>query len=227
MCNNPDTLMIFAAGFGTRMGALTRNRPKPLIEVCGKPLLDHALDQANAAGLETIVANAHYHADQIVSHLAPKGIAVSMEIDAPLDTGGGLKRALPLLGHQPVFTLNSDAVWTGENPLIELVNAWDPGRMDALLLLIEKNQARGHTSTGDFMVNPNGHLTRGPGHVYSGAQIIKTDRLRDRAEDVFSLNVIWDEMLVEQSLFGIIHHGAWCDVGHPGGIQEAETLLAG
>ncbi len=227
MRNNPDTLMIFAAGFGTRMGTLTRNRPKPLIEVCGKPLLDHALDQANAAGLETIVANAHYHSDQIVSHLAPKGIAVSVEIDAPLDTGGGLKRALPLLGHQPVFTLNSDAVWTGENPLTELVNAWDPSRMDALLLLIEKDQAQGHTGTGDFMVNSNGQLMRGPGHVYSGAQIIKTDRLRDRAEDVFSLNVIWNEMLVEQSLFGIIHHGAWCDVGHPGGIQEAETLLAG
>lgn len=218
--------MIFAAGLGTRMGALTATRPKPLLDVAGKPLIDHALDEAFSFGLDTIVANLHYLPDQLEQHLASKGVIPSHEPDL-LDTGGGLRKALPLLGEGPVFTLNSDAVWTGANPLTELAAAWDPDRMDALLLLIPRETATGHSGPGDFIPGADGRLARGPGLVYSGAQIIKTEGLNDIEDEVFSLNLLWNRMLEAGRLFGISHAGGWCDVGHPGGIAAAEALLAG
>lgn len=225
MRNDPNSLLIFAAGFGTRMGALTATRPKPLVEVAGKPLIDHALDIANFAGIDSIVANLHYLPEQLAAHLAPKGIKLSLETEI-LETGGGLRRALPLLGEGPVFTMNSDAVWTGANPLDELRTVWDPERMDALLLLIPQDAATGHSGAGDFIPAPNGQLARGPGLVYSGAQIIRTEALRDVEQEVFSLNLLWNRMLEDGRLFGTVHTGGWCDVGHPGGINEAEALLA-
>ncbi|MEZ5686732.1 MAG: NTP transferase domain-containing protein, partial [Paracoccaceae bacterium] len=136
MRHTPDALMLFAAGFGTRMGALTRHRPKPLIEVAGRPLLDHALDLARGAGVTRIVANTHYLGDQVRHHLAGTGVEISDETEEILETGGGLRKALPLLGAGPVFTLNTDAVWTGENVITRLSQLWDPARMDALLALI-------------------------------------------------------------------------------------------
>ncbi|PTW50559.1 nucleotidyltransferase family protein [Rhodovulum kholense] len=224
----PTALMLFAAGFGTRMRPLTDDRPKPLIEVAGRPLIDHALALAEGAGLNRIVVNAHYRAGQIESHLAGRhGIAVLREDPQILDTGGGLRHALPLLGEGPVFTLNSDAVWTGPNPLATLAAAWDPARMDGLLLLIPRGRATGHAGTGDFLTDADGRLTRGPGAVYSGAQILRTDGLAEIPEPVFSLNRLWDRMLAEGRLFGVLHPGGWCDVGHPDGIAEAEALLAG
>ena len=132
----PDALMLFAAGFGTRMGALTADRPKPLVEVAGKPLIDHALDLAEGVGPLRRVANAHYRADQLAAHLDGRDVALSREEPEILDTGGGLRAALPLLGPDPVFALNTDAVWSGPNPLRLLAEAWDPERMDALLLCV-------------------------------------------------------------------------------------------
>ncbi len=219
--------MLFAAGLGTRMGTLTQTRPKPLIEVAGKPLIDHALDLANSAGIETIVANIHHLPDQLATHLTPKGVALSHEKPQLLETGGGLRQALPLLGPDPVFTLNSDAVWTGANPLEELAAEWDPDRMDALLLLVPRDRATGYTRAGDFWRDDHGRLTRGAGLVYCGAQIVKTDALQQIDAEVFSLNLIWDRMLAEGRLFGALHHGGWGDVGHPDGITAAEALLAG
>lgn len=219
--------MLFAAGHGTRMGALTAERPKPLIEVAGKPLIDHALEIVDLAGIETVVANLHYLPDQLAAHLAPRGVRLSLETDRRLETGGGLKRALPLLGPDPVFTLNSDAVWTGPNPLDELAQAWDPDRMDALLLLVPRPFATGHTGPGDFLIAEDGRLARGPGLVYSGAQIINTGALDEMEDEVFSLNLLWDRYLAAGRLYGAIQTGGWCDVGHPGGIAEAEALLAG
>ena len=222
--------MIFAAGFGTRMGALTRDRPKPLIEVAGRPLLDHALAQAEGRA-SRIVVNAHYHADQIAAHLAGwPGVQLSHETPEILDTGGGLRRALPMLGAGPVWTLNSDAVWTGANPLDQLAAAWDPARMDALLLLVPGAAARGHKGRGDFLMAPDGRLARkgdtgGPVLIYSGAQIIRTGRLADIPETVFSLNRIWDRMLEAGRIFGAIHRGGWADVGAPEGIAAAEAML--
>lgn len=218
----PDTVMIFAAGFGTRMGALTATTPKPLIPVAGRPLIDHALGLTN--GLR-VVANTHYLPEQMRAYLSPKGVTLSHEPQI-LETGGGLRAALPLLGDGPVFTLNSDAVWTGPNPLTALAAAWDPARMDALLMLIPRDHACGHTGQGDFLPDANGRLSRGPGLIYSGAQIVKTELLHEIEDEVFSLNLLWNQMIAAGRLYGIAHAGSWCDVGRPEGIAAAEAMLA-
>lgn len=228
MRNLPDSVMLFAAGFGTRMGALTRCRPKPLIEVAGRPLLDHALDVATTAGVARKVVNTHYLGAQIERHLAGRAdVAISHEAPQILETGGGLRQALPLLGGSPVFTLNTDVVWTGANPLDELRTAWDPTRMDALLLLVDPEAARGHAGKGDFLVRDDGKLRRGAGAIYGGAQIICTRGLPEVRDPAFSLNLVWDRMLARGRLFGCLHRGGWCDVGRPEGIGIAEAMLAG
>ncbi|MES2433182.1 MAG: nucleotidyltransferase family protein [Pseudomonadota bacterium] len=223
----PLPLMLFAAGFGTRMGALTANRPKPLIEVAGKPLIDHALALAETAGITKIVVNLHYLGDQIATHLQNHDILLSWERDQILETGGGLKAALPLLGDDPVLTLNTDAVWSGQNPLTQLLTAWDPAKMDALLLLLPAENALGHSGSGDFHLDPNGHISRANGHkapIYLGAQILKTQYLSAITEPVFSLNRLWDIAIANNRAFGLIHQGGWCDVGRPEGIALAESL---
>ncbi len=212
--------MVFAAGFGTRMGALTRDRPKPLVEVAGRPLVDHALDLARAVGIGRVVANAHYLADQVETHLAPRGVAVSREAPEILDTGGGLRQALPLLGAGPVFTINPDAIWTGTNPFEQLLDAWDPGRMDALLLLSEVEGR-----AGDFALE-HGRLRRGGPCTYLGAQIIDPAVLHEIPGPIFSLNAAWDLIAARGRLFGALHRGGWCDVGTPEGIVAAERMLA-
>lgn len=225
MTGAPRSAMIFAAGFGTRMGALTRTRPKPMIEVSGRPLIDHTLDLARDAGIGTIVANLHYLAPVLAAHLGPQGVEISDESGEILETGGGLKAALPLLGPDPVVTMNSDAIWAGPNPVRLLQQAWDPARMDALLMCVPVAQAQGHSGQGDFIANDQGQLSRGPGLVYGGIQIVKTDGLAGIAERVFSLNLLWDRMHGDGRLFGLAYPGRWCDVGHPEGIALAESLI--
>ena len=220
----PDAVMLFAAGFGTRMGALTRDRPKPLIEVAGRPLIDHALALAEAEAPRRVV-NTHYRADQLAAHLAERDVAISDEQPEILDTGGGLKRALPLLDADPVFTLNTDAVWRGPNPLAVLRAAWREG-MEALLLLLPPERAAGHAGRGDFLRAPDGRLWRGPGLVHTGAQILRTGPVADWPEEAFSLNPVWDAMAARGGLHGVIYDGAWCDVGRPEGIALAEGMLA-
>lgn len=223
----PLPLMLFAAGFGTRMGALTLRQPKPLIKVAGKALIDHALDLADAAGIEDIVVNLHYLGDQIVDHLKERKIALSWERDQILETGGGLKAALPMLGSGPVLTLNTDAVWTGENPISQLVAAWEPAKMDALLLLAPAEMAFGHGGKGDFLLAQDGRIERANGVVapiYLGAQILKTKALNGIIEPVFSLNRLWDIAIENDRAYGIIHNGGWCDVGRPEGIALAEEM---
>lgn len=217
----PDSVMIFAAGLGTRMGALTRDRPKPLIPVAGRALVDHALDLT--AGLRRVV-NLHYRADMLRAHLAGRDVAFSDESALLLETGGGLKQALPLLS-DPVFTLNSDAVWTGANPLAALAAAWRPARMEALLLLLPPAAATGYRGAGDFVIE-DGRLRRGPGLVYAGAQIIRTGPVAAVPDAVFSLNRVWDGMIARGTLYGLVHSGGWCDVGRPECIPLAEHLLA-
>lgn len=220
--------MLFAAGFGTRMRALTVNRPKPLIPVAGRTLLDHALAQADGAGVQRRVVNAHYHADQIVGHLAGTDVAVSVE-DPILDTGGGLRAALPLLGDGPVMTLNTDAVWTGANPLSQLLQAWDGAKMDALLLLLPADRARSQTGRSDFVMDDHGRIdwARGrAGHLYLGAQILNPAVLTDYPDGAFSLLEPWKRLIERGRAYGLVHQGDWCDVGHPEGIIEAEAMLA-
>lgn len=218
-------VMLFAAGFGTRMRALTQDRPKPLVEVAGKALIDHALDLATAAAPGRIVANLHYKAEMLEAHLRPHGVAISRETPEILDTGGGLRAALPLLGADPVFTMNTDAIWVGPNPLDLLRENWDPERMDALLMWAPVSRAVGHSGPGDFVADKSGRLSRGPGLVYGGAQILRTGGLRDIPARVFSLNLLWDRMQIERRLFATIYPGRWCDVGNPEGVALAEGLL--
>ncbi len=226
MSQSPDAVMLFAAGFGTRMGALTKDRPKPLIEVAGRPLIDHALALVDAVHPPRVVANLHYHAEQLQAHLAPKGILLSHETPDILETGGGLRAALPLLGTGPVFTMNTDAIWTGPNPLSLLQQAWDPDRMDALLMCVPIVQTIGHAGEGDFTADAEGRITRGPGLVYGGVQILKTDGLQHIPEQAFSLNLLWNQMHDRQRLFALEYPGRWCDVGRPEGIALAEGMLA-
>ena len=215
--------MLFAAGFGTRMGALTVDRPKPLVKVAGRPLIDHALDLILPEVPGPVVANAHYRADQLEAHLAGTRVTVLREEPDILETGGGLKAALPVLGDGPVFTLNSDAVWRGPNPLAVLRAAWRDG-MEALLLAVPPERAVGHSGAGDFTPGPP--VTRGPGLIYPGAQILRTEGLAEIADRAFSLNVLWDRMLERGTLHIVTYDGAWCDVGHPEGIALAEEMLA-
>lgn len=217
--------MLFAAGFGTRMRPLTADRPKPMIEVAGRPLIDHALEVVRAHGPEHIVANVHYRPDPLIHHLAGTGVGISHEDPEILDTGGGLRAALPLLGEGPVFTMNTDAVWKGPNPLDLLAELWQPDRMEALLLCIPTARAHGHRGMGDFLVQPGAPAARGPGAVYSGLQILRTEGLHDIADTAFSLNRLWDGMLARGSLFAAEYPGEWCDVGRPDGIAQAERML--
>ena len=230
MRQNPSALMLFAAGLGTRMGAMVANRPKPLLTLAGRALIDRSLDVADAAGIAQKVVNLHYLGDQIAAHLALRNdISLSWERDQILETGGGLRAALPLIGEGPVFTLNPDAVWAGANPLVQLRSAWDPARMDGLLLLLPMACVQGRTGPADFHLAPDGRLSRAGKtgqHLYLGAQIICTDELADIPETAFSLNRLWDRMIAKGRAYGLIHQGDWCDVGTPQGLADAEAMLA-
>ncbi|WP_425044890.1 nucleotidyltransferase family protein [Primorskyibacter sp. S87] len=226
MRDTPDAVMLFAAGFGTRMKPLTDSLPKPMIKVAGKPLIDHALDLVSAISPRVTVANLHYLPQPLVDHLEPKGVALSLESPDILDTGGGLRQALPMLGDGPVLTVNTDAVWAGPNPLVALRAAWDPDKMDALLTCIPLERTVGRSGGGDFRIDQSGRLTRGGEMVYGGVQIIRTERLLNVPDKAFSLNRVWNDMHQEGRLFGLSYPGTWCDVGHPGGIALAENMLS-
>ncbi len=219
-------LLIFAAGRGTRMGALATQTPKPMVEVAGRPLVDHAIALGREAGARPIVANTHHLRGRIEPHLLARGVTLSPEAPDLLDTGGGLRHALPLLGAGPVFTLNSDAVWTGANPLPSLAANWRRG-MGALLMCVPLARARGRQGGGDFSLDDAGRLSRGGDLVYTGAQVIDPETLAPESRTVFSLSPIWTRLAEEGRLFGLVHAGDWADVGHPEGIAAAEALLAG
>ena len=218
-------IMLFAAGLGTRMGDLVADRPKPMVPVAGKPLIDHALALTDGQPLQTPVINLHYKAAVLREHLADRPIVFSDETDKLRDTGGGLRHALPLLGPDPVMTLNTDAIWRGPNPIAHLLQSWR-NDMDALLVMVPQAQVIGHKGAGDFTMDHTGQLRRGPGLIYSGLQIIRTDGLHDIADDVFSLNLLWDQMIAKGTLYGTTYSGRWCDVGQPDSIPLAEALIA-
>jgi len=227
----PESAMVFAAGFGTRMGSLTKRTPKPMIRVGGRPLIDHALEQVRNGGIRRIVVNTHYLFEQIESHLATMNdVTVVRETPDILDTGGGLRNALPHLCSNPVCTLNSDYVWSGHSPFKTLSEAWDPERMDGLILMLTHDQALGYVGPGDFCLGNDGRLAKPMAGgrkalVYAGAQIIKTDSLAEIPERSFSVSLLWQKMIRSGRLFGIRHTGGWVDVGHPAGIACAESFL--
>ena len=225
MRDRPTSVMLFAAGFGTRMKHLTAHQPKPLVQVGGKALIDHSIDLARAITPENIVANLHYLPHMLIDHLNGTEVKTIAETPDVLETGGGLRNALSVLGTDPVFTMNTDAIWKGANPLQQALDVWDPIKMDALLVCVPVAQTVGYSGDGDFTIASDGRLARGAGVVYGGIQIIKTDLLKTVKEPSFSLNVIWNKMLKNDRLFGISYDGNWCDVGHPEGIAQAEEMM--
>lgn len=215
-------VLLFAAGLGTRMGELTHDRPKALIQVAGRALIDHALDLT--AGVGPHVVNVHYKADMLRAHLAGRDVTMSDETDLLRETGGGLRHALPLLPGDPVITMNTDAIWRGPNPVTQLRGAWRDG-MEALLLLVPPAQVTGHKGKGDFAMDDAGRLTRAPAHIYTGLQMIRTKTLGAITTEVFSMNVVWDQMATRGGLYGVVYDGQWCDVGQPESIPLAEAML--
>jgi N-acetyl-alpha-D-muramate 1-phosphate uridylyltransferase len=222
--------MILAAGLGTRMGALTADRPKPLLPVAGRPLIDHALALARATRPPRIVVNAHAHAGLLAAHLARTApdVVISRE-PRLLDTGGGIKHALPLLAASPVLALNADALFAPPNPLEALTAAWDPDTMDALLALVPREAARAHPGPGDFFRDDAGRLThRGTAlsapYVFTGAQILATAQLAAIPQDTFPLWTLWKTLIPRGRLAGLVLPGPFVDAGTPAGLAEAEAL---
>ncbi len=231
----PDTAMLLAAGFGRRMGALTATVPKPLIEVGGRTMLDRTLDKAVEAGVKRAVVNCHYLAAQVERRLAARTvpeIVISREAEI-LDTGGGVLNALAELGPAPFFVLNSDTVWEdGPTPALRrLAGAWDPARMDALLLLHPTVAATGYEGDGDYFMDVEGRLDR-PGEsrvapfVFTGLQILHPSLFDGLAPGAFSLNRVHDRAGARERLFGLRHDGAWHHVGTPESLARISRLYA-
>jgi len=232
----PHTAMIMAAGLGKRMRPLTATRPKPLIEVGGKSLLDHALDKLRIAGVKKVVVNVHYLADALEAHLASRAhgleVVISDERDTLMETGGGLVKAAPLIDCDPFLALNSDNLWIDgpADTLRLLASQWDDSKMDALLLLVPQSRALNHGGMGDFHMDRAGRLRRRQKSyvapfVFTGIQMVSKRLLRDAPDGPFSTNFLWDRAIEEGRCFGAVHHGLWFDVGTPQSIQMTETAL--
>lgn len=233
----PATAMVMAAGLGKRMRPLTATRPKPLVEVAGKPLLDHALDRLRAAGVRKAVVNVHYLADALEAHLRNRvrGIdfAVSDERAQLLETGGGLVKALPLIDADPFLAVNADNLWVDGpvDTLKLLASAWDDAQMDALLLLVPLARANCHKGKGDFHMSATGKLRRPRAgavapFVFTGIQMLSKRLLADAPEGPFSTNILWDRAIAAGRCYGAVHQGLWFDVGAPPNIKATEAILA-
>lgn len=227
--------MVLAAGLGLRMRPLTDGLPKPLIKVAGKPLIDYGIDRLREAHVQKVVVNGHYLAGQILTwsrlQLSPEFL-FSDERSEILDTGGGIAKALPLLGHEPFFVLNSDSFWLdGKVPALDRLRAaWNETAMDCLLLLCQTSQTIGYNGQGDFLLGKDGRIIRqrgGGSLVYMGCYIVHP-RLFDGAPGgKFSMNLLWDKAIANGRLHGISHDGTWFHVGTPDAIGLAEAKLLG
>jgi N-acetyl-alpha-D-muramate 1-phosphate uridylyltransferase len=228
--------MVLAAGLGTRMRPVTDTLPKPLVPVGGRALVDHALDRLAEAGIGSAIVNVHYLADLIEAHVQPRRrptVAVSDERGALLETGGGIRKALPLLGGAPFLVLNSDSLWIedGTPNLLRLQAAWRPERMDILLLVAEAAKSLGYQGRGDFSLDPDGRLQRrgerpSVPFVYAGVAILKPQLFSDTPDGAFSLNLLFDRAIVAGRLYGMPLGGQWLHVGTPEAIAAAEERLA-
>lgn len=233
----PETAMVMAAGLGKRMRPLTATRPKPLVEVAGRALLDHALDRLRAAGVKRAVVNVHYLADALEAHLKRQAqdieIIISDERNQLMETGGGLVKALPLLGDKPFVSVNSDNLWI-DGPIDSiklLARHWDDATMDALLLMVPLARANCHAGQGDFHLDAHGRITgrRRPGRlapfVWTGVQILSPRLITDAPAGPFSTNVFWDRAIAAGRAFGVVHQGLWFDVGTPKAIPVVESMI--
>jgi MurNAc alpha-1-phosphate uridylyltransferase len=232
----PEKAMVFAAGLGTRMRPLTETRPKPLIKVAGRPLIDHMLDRLVEIGTATAIVNVHYLADQVEAHLAARKhpeIVISDERAGLLDQGGGIRKALPLLGTAPFFICNTDAFWL-EGPacnMKRLVEAWNPAIMDILLLVAASATSIGVDWLGDFTMDGQGGLQKRRERevapfVYAGVGIIKPELFQNETREVFKLAPFFFDAAARGRLFGQRLDGLWLHVGTPQAIEEAERCVA-
>jgi len=230
------TAMVLAAGLGTRMRPITDTTPKPLVAVGGRTLIDVALDRLAEAGIERVVVNVHYLADLIEAHLAQRPsprIVISDERARLLETGGGLKKALGALGSEPFLTFNSDSLWIeGPQPNLQrLIRAWDPARMDILMLLAATATSVGYEGRGDFAMDAEGRLRRRQEReitpfAYAGIAILKPELLADTPDGPFSANLLYDRAIAAGRLYGVRLDGQWLHVGDPQSLVAAEQRLA-
>ncbi len=229
-----DTAMILAAGMGKRMRPLTASQPKPLVRVAGKPLIDHALDRLEDAGVAKAVVNVHYLADALEAHIvgrAAPAVTISDERKELLETGGGMLKALPRLP-DPFFSLNSDNIWLDgpSSAFHDLSNRWNPDEMDALLLVVPHARAVNFSGAGDFQMDPLGRLRRrisgriAP-FIYTGIQLVSHRLMREAPEGAFSTNLLWNRAIEEGRLFGASFTGQWFEVGTPEAIAPTEAAL--
>jgi MurNAc alpha-1-phosphate uridylyltransferase len=229
--------MVRAAGRGERMRPLTDSIPKPLVPLAGRALIDHVLDRLDAAGITKAVVNVHYLPDKLEAHLKSRthpNIVISDERDALLETGGGVVRALPLLGSDPFLIHNSDTVWIeglGSN-LARLIDSWDGERMDTLLLLASTASSLGYEGRGDFSMDANGALMRQSGarvapFVFAGVSIAHPRLFSDAPKGRFSLNLLWDRAIARGRAYGMRLDGLWMHVGTPEAVAEADAAIAG
>lgn len=235
MSHMPHTAMVLSAGLGTRMRPLTDATAKPLLEVAGRSMIDRLLDNLVIAGVQRAIVNVHWCADLVESHLKDRQdlqIVISDERDQVLETGGGLAKARPLLGDDPVFVINTDAFWepTGPGPLRELAQRFDSELMDELLLLADTKRCLGFPGPGDFFCAETGQLTRrgdarAAPWAYAGVRIIKPQLYDDAAIEPFSANRIWNEILPKGRMFGHPLDRFWLHVGDPGALKDAEFWL--
>lgn len=238
--SRPKIAMVLAAGLGTRMRPLTNDRPKALVEVGGKALIDHMLDRLAAAGVETAVVNVHAFADRLEAHLndrVAKGLAprivISDERPQALETGGGLKKALPLLGEGPVWVANIDSVWIemGVPALEAMAAAWDSSRMDVCLMLAPTATSLGFHDSGDVFLKDDGAVRfKGPGEraplVYVGVHICEPAIVKDGPEGPFSLTPLWKTLAADHRVHGVAPEGLWMHVGDPDAREAAEARLS-
>ena len=232
----PSAAMVLAAGLGKRMRPLTATRPKPLIEVAGRTLLDRALDHLVTAGVARAVINTHYFADQVDAHVRGRcdlDIRLSDERAVLLETGGGVTKALPLIDADPFYVINSDNLFVdgSVDTLKLLAQRWNPTEMDALLLLVPLARAAGYEGRGDFHMDARGAVRRRAEHrvapyVYSGVQLLAKSLFEGEPVEPFSMWRIWDRLLASKRLYGIVHQGLWFHVGTPQAVTETESQLA-
>lgn len=231
----PKTAMLLAAGRGSRMRPLTDTTPKPLIPVAGRPILDRLVSALRTAGVERLVINTHWLAEQVEQYanaLSGAEVILSDERGQVLETGGALVKARPHLGDDPIFVVNTDAFWapTGPQPLLDLAAAYDPSEMDDLLLLADRGRTLGYDGLGDFHQSAGGQLTRrgdaaSADWAYAGVRITKPDLYDGESVAPFSANRIWDRLIPNGRLHGLPLDCFWLHVGDPGALKDAEMWL--
>ena len=231
----PKKAMVLAAGLGRRLRPITNNLPKPLVKIANRTLLDHTLDHLVSAGVECVVVNIHYLADQVKQHLINRNdleIIISSEESNLLETGGGVKKVIETFENEPFYISNADVFWlNGPTMALErMIEQWDDNKMDVLLLLHSTVEAYGYDGNGDFEIDSNSRLSRrlerevSP-YLFAGVQIVHPRIFRNTPTGKFSLNIIYDKAINFDHLYGVVHDGEWFHIGTPQGLAEVESYM--